>query len=57
VSSIRPTAMSSEARLVHRPATNVYVATSTGTAFTGTAVLWNGWFAFGSEVPMPAVLG
>jgi FG-GAP-like repeat len=37
-------------------AANVYVAWSNGVGFVGTGVRWHDWFAFGVEIPMPAVL-
>ncbi|TWP54145.1 DUF2961 domain-containing protein [Lentzea tibetensis] len=36
-------------------AADVYVATSTGTAFAGDGVKWHDWFAAGSELPRPSV--
>ncbi|WP_186762675.1 FG-GAP-like repeat-containing protein [Lentzea tibetensis] len=38
------------------PAADVYVATSTGSGFTGTSQKWHDWFAYEGEIPAPAVL-
>jgi subtilisin family serine protease len=35
---------------------DVFVARSTGSAFTGSGVKWHDWFAAGTEIPQPGVL-
>ncbi|MEU8234089.1 VCBS repeat-containing protein, partial [Actinoplanes sp. NPDC048967] len=37
-------------------AADVYVARSTGRAFTGTGVKWHDFFAVGAEIPQPGIM-
>ncbi|MGC4863793.1 FG-GAP repeat domain-containing protein, partial [Micromonospora sp. DT41] len=36
----------------HSPLADAYVATSTGTTFTGTTIKWHDWFALTGETPL-----